>query len=234
MTTEPKRYAEPGLVVGCPVVVNGSFYCRARQDGNRPVVGVVLSLAGGCVVRDDGIVRFADWTAVAGAAKLTSGAAYYLGARPGTLTATKPENAIQIGVAVSDSDMSLTLEPAVWRGRQAKLATLAAWKEAKLAAGFDTNLGFAVNIDDTDQHKVAAYKVMLDLAIQAGQRTQASPVVIADINGAPYSITVAQFYQFILPYGAYCEGIFQSYQVAYAHLMAATTLEAVAAVALPT
>ena len=70
MTTEPKRYAEPGLAVGCPVVVNGSFYGRARQDGSRPVAGVVVSLVGACVVRDDGIVRLADWTAVTGAAKL--------------------------------------------------------------------------------------------------------------------------------------------------------------------
>ena len=234
MTTEPKRYAEPGLAVGCPVVLNGSFYRRARQHENRPVVGLVTGLAGGCIVRDDGIVRLADWTAVAGTAKLINGAAYYLGTQPGTLTATKPDSAIQIGVAVSESDLSLTLDPAVSRAREARLAALAAWKEVKLATGFDTGLGFAVKIDDVYQHRIAAYKVMLDLAIQAGQRTQASPVVVADINGAPYSITVAQFYQFILPYGAYCEGIFQSYQVAYAHLMAATTLEAVAAVALPT
>ena len=70
MTTEPKRYAEPGLAVGCPVVVNGSFYGRARQDGSRPVAGIVVSLAGACVVRNDGIVRLDDWTAVTGTAKL--------------------------------------------------------------------------------------------------------------------------------------------------------------------
>ena len=74
---------------------------------------------------------------------------------------------------------------------------------------------------------------MLDSAVQAGQRTLDSQIVVADVKGNPYSVTVAQFYQMMLAYGAYCEAFFQQYTVADSHLRRATTLAEVEAVQLP-
>ena len=117
--------------------------------------------------------------------------------------------------------------------RQDALAKLAVWRKAKLQAGFDTGLGFAIKIGDVDQHAFAANKIMLDSAVQAGQRTLDSQVVVADVMGNPYSVTVAYFCQMMLAYGAYCEAFFQQYTVADSHLRRATTLAEVEAVQLP-
>ena len=102
-----------------------------------------------------------------------------------------------------------------------------------MRAGFDTGLGFAIKMADADQHTFAAYRVMLDSAVQAGQRTLDSQIVVRDVNGDPYSVTVAQFCQMMLAYGAYCETFFQQYAVAESHLRRATTLAEVEAVQLP-
>ena len=117
--------------------------------------------------------------------------------------------------------------------RQAALTKLVAWRRAKLRAGFDTGLGFAIKIADSDQHAFAANKVMLDSAVQAGQRTLDSQIVVGDVNGDPYSVTVAQYYQMMLAYGAYCEAFFRQYTVADSHLRRATTLAEVESVQLP-
>jgi hypothetical protein len=117
--------------------------------------------------------------------------------------------------------------------RQAALTKLAMWRKAKLRAGFDTGLGFAIGIGGADQHAFAANKVMLDSAVQSGQRTLDSQIVVADVKGDPYSVTVAHFYQVMLAYGAYCEAFFQQYTVADSHLRRATTLAEVQSVQLP-
>jgi hypothetical protein len=113
-------------------------------------------------------------------------------------------------------------------------AALASWQAAKLALGFDTGLGFSLAVGDADQTRLAAYKLMIDMAVAAGTKTTASSLMLSDVNGAVYSVTVAQFYQVILPYGVYCETLFQQYSLASAHLLAATTVDAVNAVVLPT
>lgn len=127
------------------------------------------------------------------------------------------------------SDVPLTVDVA----RRRKLGALSAWKIGMLARGFDTGLGFTVGIADTDQHTFASYTVLLDTLVQAGQRTLDSQVVIGDIHGDPYSITIAQFKATVLAYGALCEAFFQQGAVAYSHLMRAATIEEVDAIQLP-
>ena len=144
--------------------------------------------------------------------------------RPDTLAAVKAQSP-----KPESSDVPLTLDVA----RRRKLAALSAWKIGMLARGFDTGLGFTVGIADTDQHTFASYTVLLDTLVQAGQRTLDSQVVIGDIHGDPYSITIAQFKATVLAYGAFCEFFFQQGAVAYSHLMRAATIEEVDAIQLP-
>ena len=127
------------------------------------------------------------------------------------------------------SDVPLTVDVA----RRRRLGALSVWKVAALARGYDTGLGFAIGIADTDQHTFASYKVLLDTMVQCGQRSLDSPVVIGDVHGDPYSITVQQFNQTVVAYGMFCESFYQQGVVAYSHLMRATTLEEVDAVQLP-
>jgi len=134
---------------------------------------------------------------------------------------------------VAASKAQAETEAAKEAARQVALAKMAAWRRAKLRTGFDTGLGFAIKMTDADQHTFAAYRVMLDSAVQAGQRTLDSQIVVRDVNGDPYSVTVAQFCQMMLAYGAYCEAFFQQYAVAESHLRRATTLAEVEAVQLP-
>jgi len=121
-------------------------------------------------------------------------------------------------------------DPALCAARVAKLEEVAGWREGRLAQGFDTGLGFALKIGDTDQHTFAAYKVMLDAALQANAKTTSSVVVVGDVAGELHSITVAQFYGFILVYGSYCETFFQEYQGLLSSVWAASTAEEVEAV----
>jgi hypothetical protein len=135
-----------------------------------------------------------------------------------------------IGMPVpQESDVPLTVDVV----RRRKLSALSAWKILALARGYDTGLGFSIGIADTDQHTFASYKVWLDTLVQGGQRTLDSLVVVSDIHGDPYSITVAQFNAVMLAYGASCESLFQQGAVTSSHLMRATTIDEVDAVQLP-
>lgn len=124
-------------------------------------------------------------------------------------------------------------DPAVCQAKADKLMALALWREGKLARGYDTGLGFSIKIGETDQHTFAAYKVLLDATLAAGAKTADSSVVIADVDGKPYLITIGQFSQLTLAYGGYCESVFQQYQITLSHILSATTVGEVNAVDIP-
>jgi hypothetical protein len=123
-----------------------------------------------------------------------------------------------------DAGIPLTVDVA----RKRKVALLLTQKAVVLAEGYDTGLGFSIGVADTDQHTFASYKVLLDVQ----QRPLDASVVIGDIHGEPYSITVRQFNQMIVAYGMVCESLYQQFAIAYSHLLRAATVEEVDAIQL--
>lgn len=222
---------------GMAVVLDGSFYRPARIETAPALTGVMEKAAGSVVVRSAGVVTLDDWTAATGSKTLVPRHVYYLASQPGKLVMDRPQDgpAIQVGISLSEIVLGVVLEHAVVEAARAvKLTALASWREAKEAAGFDTGLGFAIKIGDLDQQSLTAYKVLLDMAVEAGRRTTDSQVVLVDVGGQPYSIALAQFREVMLACGLACEALTRRYQIARAHLLRATTLEEIAAVTLPT
>lgn len=111
--------ANETVVVGQPVYVTGNNTVNladASAEATANAIGLVILAASAnqaTIVRTEGEVSQANWTAVIGSAALTPGATYYLGTTPGTMSTTPPSVDTQVvvrcGIAVTTTKFDIEI-----------------------------------------------------------------------------------------------------------------------------
>ena len=111
------------VVAGQPVYVKADTHVGLAVNGGaatHQVAGLAVeaALATAAVeYRPDGKLQIADWTAITGAANLTPGAYYFLGAVAGTMTTVAPTVAgaymVRIGRAITTKVLDIEVGPLI-------------------------------------------------------------------------------------------------------------------------
>ena len=107
------------ITIGQPVFSSAADnvdLADASAVGSAKPIGLVqtASIAASAVgaIQLDGVLHSDDWTAVAGAATLTSGATYFLDVTAGQITETAPTSGYvtEIGVSISTTDFAIDIK----------------------------------------------------------------------------------------------------------------------------
>jgi len=117
--------------------------------------------------------------------------------------------------------------------KRQKTAEMVAWRNQCLGGGYDTGFGFRLKCGEEDHAILSQYKVLLDEAVGRGLRTEDSMVSVYDIADVRWNLTVAQYTEMLLGYGAYCEEKYHQCLMLEHGSAEATTVEAVQAIQIP-
>lgn len=116
-TLQMDSSVQPGLPVYVKADGHGDL-AAADALGTAAVAGLALNAAStgaSASVQTGGLYSLSDWSAAVGAVALVSGAAYWLGASPGSLTTSPPTSGALtlVGRAVSATTLDLDILPPI-------------------------------------------------------------------------------------------------------------------------
>lgn len=147
-----------------------------------------------------------------------------------------PEPWMYPGCQFVESDKyraGMWVRPDEYWARQRKLSQLNAWLDQKHQIGFDTGLGWSLRTVREAQTSLAEYRVLLGGKVETGRRTLEDLIVLPDVNGNGHQVTIGQFFELLLDYGAYCEQLDNAYRYTRHAIDVATTVEEIEAVEMP-
>ena len=76
--------------------------------------------------------------------------------------------------------------------------------------GFDTGMGFRLGLRDADRNAFTQMLVLVNTAKEKGIITDATPQVIADMDGKAHTVTTGQFTSLMLAYGAHYKALWDA------------------------